>query len=170
MINKMKHIKAFAFDCDGVMTDGTTQVTETGEAYRTFNIKDGFAVQHAIKQGYPIAIISGGNSKGIEHRFKALGVKDIYLAQAHKTEAFENFKKKYNLTNEEIAYMGDDMPDLPLLSICGLPCCPADAVSDIKHKSLFISSFLGGKGCAREILEKVLKLQEKWYTEELHHF
>jgi len=170
MLDKFKKIKAFAFDCDGVMTDGTAQVTEEGKAYRTFNIKDGFAVQHAVKKGYPIAIISGGNSQGIRHRFEALGVKDIFLAQAHKVEAFDTFKQKYGLSNEEIAYMGDDMPDIPLLKLCGLPCCPKDAANDVKVSSQFISTLDGGKGCVRELMECILKTQDKWYSKELHHF
>ena len=93
MLNELKKIKAFAFDCDGVMTNGTALMTENGQALRSFNIKDGFAVQHAVKEQYPITIISGGNNIGIKHRFEALGVKDIYLAQQHKVEAFEKLSQ-----------------------------------------------------------------------------
>jgi 3-deoxy-D-manno-octulosonate 8-phosphate phosphatase (KDO 8-P phosphatase) len=170
MLEKIEYIKAFVFDCDGVMTDGTVQMTDDNTALRSFNIKDGYAVQLAVKQGYPIAIISGGNHKGITHRFESLGVKDVFLAQSHKEEAFKTFCAKYNLKPEEIIYVGDDMPDIPLLKLCGIPCCPKDAASDVKEVSHFISSKKGGKGCVREIIEMVLKAQNRWLGDNLHHF
>lgn len=170
MLEKLKNIKAFVFDCDGVMTDGSIQMTDDGTALRTFHIKDGFAVQHAVKQGYLMAIISGGNHKGIQERFDALGVKDIYLAQSHKAEAFKSFCIQHNLKTEEIVYMGDDMPDMPILVSCGFPCCPKDACNDVKEVSQFISTKKGGKGCAREIIEMVMKSQSRWLVGDLHHF
>lgn len=172
MIDKLNQIKAFAFDCDGVMTSGTTQIDAGGNALRTFNIKDGFAVQHAIKQGYPVAIISGGNNSGISVRFNTLGVKntDIYLGQSNKVSAFKAFCNSYNLIEDDVLYMGDDMPDIPLLKRCGLGCCPKDAANDVIENAIWVSSKEGGKGCAREIIEMVMKVQNSWHNEDLHTF
>ncbi len=169
-MSQFSNIKAFVFDCDGVMTNGTALITETGEGLRSFNIKDGYAIQHAVKKGYPIAIISGGKGMSIEHRFKGLGVKDIYLNQSHKVETFFNFCKKYNLETKDVAYMGDDMPDIPILKICGTACCPKDACNDVLEICTFISSKNGGKGCARELIETTMRAQETWLNETSHHF
>ena len=163
---KLKHAKAFIFDVDGVMTDGSVIGTEEGNFLRSFNIKDGYAIQHAAKLNYPMAIISGGSSNGVNKRFEMLGVKDIYTGQKHKQAAFEAFLTKYNLTPEDIIYMGDDLPDYPLLKIVGVACCPADAAIDILDICHYVSPFKGGHGCVRDIIEKTLKLQEKWWVEE----
>lgn len=164
--DKLITAKAFVFDVDGVMTDGSVIATETGEFLRNFNIKDGYALQHAVKAGYPIAIISGGNSKGVVRRFEQLGIKDIYVGQQHKQEAFNQFLANYNLTPQDIIYMGDDLPDYPLLKIVGVACCPADAAIDIKGICHYVSPINGGKGCVRDIIEKTLKIQDKWWLEE----
>jgi len=166
----LQHIKAFVFDCDGVMTNGTVIIDAKGEGLRNFNIKDGYAVQHAVKQGYPFAILSGGNGQSIYHRFNSLGVIDIYLSQSHKEATFLAFCKKYNLLPSEVAYMGDDMPDIPVLSICGIPTCPRDAVSDVKKVCNWISSRNGGEACVRELIETTMKLQNTWYNDDTHHF
>lgn len=163
---QLKKAKAFVFDVDGVMTDGSVIATEDGHFLRNFNIKDGYAIQHAVKAGYPIAIISGGSSNGMVRRFEILGVKDIYTGQQHKKQAFEEFLAKYNLTAEDIVYMGDDMPDYPLLKRVGVACCPADAAIDILAICHYISPKEGGKGCVRDIIEKTMKLQEKWWGDE----
>ncbi len=164
--SKLKQAKAFIFDVDGVMTDGSVLASEDGHFLRTFNIKDGYAVQHAAKIGYPIAIISGGKSDGIIKRFEALGVKDIYTGQQHKEAAFNEFLAKYSLQPGDIVYMGDDMPDIPLLKIVGVASCPADAAIDVLKICNYISPINGGKGCVRDIIEKTLKLQEKWWVDE----
>jgi len=163
---KLKLAKAFIFDVDGVMTDGSVMASEDGNFLRTFNIKDGYALQHAAKIGYPIAIISGGKSDGIIKRFEALGIKDIYIGQQHKEAAFNDFLNKYNLIPQDIIYMGDDIPDIPLLKIVSVACCPADAAIDVISICNYISPINGGKGCVREVIEKTLKLQEKWWVEE----
>lgn len=165
-----KNIKALVFDCDGVMTNGTAMMTEEGEALRSFNIKDGYAVQHAVKQGIAVAIISGGSGEGMRHRFTKLGVKDIYLGIAHKMDTFNAFCKKYDLTPNEVLYMGDDMPDLPILQICGLPCCPKDAASEVIAICQFISTKNGGEGAVREVIEQVMKTQDIWLNSDSHHF
>lgn len=164
--SKLKKAKAFIFDVDGVMTDGSVIATEDGFFLRNFNIKDGYAIQHAVKLNYPMAIISGGSSKGVTKRFEILGVKDIYTGQQHKKTAFDEFLNRYQLTPEDIIYMGDDMPDYPLLKIVGVSCCPADAAIDILSICDYVSPYAGGKGCVRDIIEKTLKVQEKWWVEE----
>ncbi len=164
--DNLKKAKAFVFDVDGVMTDGSVIATEEGQFLRNFNIKDGYAIQHAVKQGYPMAIISGGSSNGVVRRFEMLGVKDIYTGQQHKKAAFDEFLLKYNLTAADIIYMGDDMPDYPLLKQVGVACCPADAAIDIQSICHYISPYAGGKGCVRDIIEKTLKIHEKWWVDE----
>jgi 3-deoxy-D-manno-octulosonate 8-phosphate phosphatase (KDO 8-P phosphatase) len=158
----LQHIKAFVFDVDGVFTDGTVYLFPEGEFLRAVNIKDGYAVQHAVKNDFIIGIISGGKSEAVRDRFKRLGITDIYLGVSDKVEAFEDFHFKYGLQPEEVLYMGDDIPDLEVMKRVGMPTCPADAVEEIKQVAKYISAFGGGKGCVRDVLEQVLKLQGKW--------
>jgi 3-deoxy-D-manno-octulosonate 8-phosphate phosphatase (KDO 8-P phosphatase) len=166
--NKLKQIKAFVFDVDGVMTDGTVIATEDGHFLRNFNIKDGYALQHAVKAGYHMAIISGGNSLGVVKRFQQLGLKDIYVGQQHKRSAFDEFLNKHGLVPQDVLYMGDDMPDFELMQIAGVAACPQDAAQDIRSICHYISPVPGGKGCVRDVLEKTLKLQSKWWNEDTH--
>jgi 3-deoxy-D-manno-octulosonate 8-phosphate phosphatase (KDO 8-P phosphatase) len=165
---KLKNIKAFVFDVDGVMTDGSVFASEDGQFLRTFNIKDGYAIQHANKLNYPIAIISGGNSQGIIKRFQALGLSDIHVGQQHKKAAFESFLNKHHLSPSEILYMGDDMPDYELLKTVGVATCPQDAAIDIKAICHYISPLNGGKGCVRDVLETTLKIQNNWWNDHTH--
>mgnify|MGYP001941716389 CR=1 FL=1 len=159
---KLHQIKCFIFDVDGVFTDGTVMVMANGDQNRNMNIKDGYALQHAIKQGYKVAIISGGSSEGVRTRFKGLGVTDIYLGQRHKLGAFEDYLAIYNLNPEEILYMGDDLPDYEVMQKVGLACCPANAATEIKTISHYISPKNGGDGCVRDVIEQVLKNHAKW--------
>jgi 3-deoxy-D-manno-octulosonate 8-phosphate phosphatase (KDO 8-P phosphatase) len=168
ILEKLKEVKAFVFDVDGVMTDGSVIATEDGHFLRNFNIKDGYALQHAVKMGYPIAIISGGKSNGVQKRFEQLGVKNIYLGQKHKEDAFNEFLENYDLSAKDILYMGDDLPDYELLKLVGVPTCPKDACIDVKSICTYVSPVSGGKGCVRDILEKTLKVQEKWWSEHSH--
>jgi len=163
---KLHKIKAFVFDVDGVLTDGMVQVSENGDLLRTYNSKDGLAIREAVESGYPIAIITGGSSETIKVRFTILGVKesDIYLRSRVKTPDFEHFCKKYNLQPDEVLFMGDDLPDIAPMRVCGLPCCPADAVPDVKAVAEYISIRNGGDGCVRDIIEQVMKVQGKWDT------
>lgn len=170
LLDKLKQIKAFAFDIDGVLTKGQVLVTEEGHMLRSVNIKDGYALQHAIKQGYPIAIISGGKSMGMHMRFSGLGLTDIFLGQSHKEEAYAAFLRKYQLQTEEVLYMGDDMPDLPLLRKAGIAACPQDATMDVRAVCAYISAISGGEGCVREIIEKVMKLHGTWWNDDTHHW
>jgi 3-deoxy-D-manno-octulosonate 8-phosphate phosphatase (KDO 8-P phosphatase) len=163
-LNKLSEVSAFVFDVDGVMTDSSILVTETGEQLRTFNIKDGYALQLAVKSGYPICIISGGRSQGVVRRLNTLGIKDVHIGVLDKFKVLDNFIQLNKLDPAHILYMGDDIPDLQVMQHVGLPVCPADAAEEIKGISLYISTFKGGKGCVRDVIEKVLKIQGKWMS------
>ena len=155
-------IKAFAFDCDGVMTDSTVEMNSEGQLIRKFNAKDGYAIVKAMKVGYPVAIVSGGHGEIMEKRFKSLGVTDIYQSCTFKIEAIDDFRFKYGVEREEILFMGDDMPDIePMLNV-GLGVAPADAVIDVKAVARHVSEYAGGMGCVRDVIEQVLKAQGKW--------
>ena len=160
--SQLNKIKAFVFDVDGVFTDGTVQVCESGDLLRSYNAKDGYAVRVAVEQGYHIGIITGGSSETIFKRFHPLGVFDIFLKSRNKMPDFLSFCEKYNLKSEEILFMGDDIPDVEIMRACGLPCCPSDAVSEVKSAAVFISDRKGGAGCVREVIERVMVAQGKW--------
>ncbi|OFY53208.1 MAG: 3-deoxy-D-manno-octulosonate 8-phosphate phosphatase [Bacteroidetes bacterium RBG_13_46_8] len=159
---KFSRVKAFAFDVDGVFTNGNVLLHPGGEYVRMMNIKDGYAVQYSIKAGYPVAIITGSYSRMVKKRFAYLGVKDIYMRSEKKTEAFESFRKKHGLEAENILYMGDDIPDYQVMMQAGVPVCPADAAEEIKGIAVYISHQRGGEGCVRDIVEQVLRLHGKW--------
>lgn len=168
--DKLQNIRTFIFDVDGVLTTGSVLVTEEGDMLRSVNIKDGYALQHAVKQGYNIAIISGGNSQGIFHRFHGLGINQIYLGQKSKTEAFQMVLTDFSVSASEVAYIGDDMPDYPVLKLAGMPCCPADAAEDVLQICQYVAQAKGGLGVAREILEQTMKLHGTWWNDDTHHW
>ncbi len=155
-------VKAFAFDVDGVLSAQIIPMDANGVPMRTANIKDGFAMQAAIKLEYPMAIITGGRTQAVKNRFTELGVKDIYLGASGKIHQLNDWMSKRNLKPEEIMYMGDDLPDREVMSIVGVPVCPADAVHEIKVLCKYISDKNGGEGCARDVIEQVLRAHEKW--------
>ena len=155
-------ISAFAFDIDGVMTDNTIQVTETGELLRTMHIRDGYALQWAIKQGYPIAIITGGSSQGVIARLQKLGIQAIFSGVTDKLTVLQTWCTEQQINPDEVLYMGDDIPDIAPMQAVGLPTCPADACSETLQLAKYVSPIAGGKGCVRDVIEKVLKLQGKW--------
>jgi 3-deoxy-D-manno-octulosonate 8-phosphate phosphatase (KDO 8-P phosphatase) len=158
----LSKVKAFVFDVDGVFTDGKIYLFSSDEFVRAVNIKDGYAVRHAIDRGYPVGIISGGNSETVRERFRKLGVTDIYLNSIDKKDNLEDFYFKYHLEPASILYMGDDIPDYEVMQRCGIPTCPSDAAIEIKSLSKYISNFKGGEGCVRDVIEQVLRLQGKW--------
>lgn len=158
-----KKIKTFVLDVDGVLTDGSILILNDGEFARRMNIKDGYALQLAIKRGYRILIISGGTSEAVKIRFQKLGIQDVYLNVSDKKEILINYIVHHNLLREEILYMGDDIPDLEVMKMAGLACCPADAVAEIKEISHYVSPATGGEGCVRDVIEKVLKLNNHWH-------
>lgn len=159
----LQSVKAFAFDVDGVFTNGKIYLFSENEFVRAVNIKDGFALQYAVKKGYPVAVITGGNSEIVKKRFEALGITDIYLNSSDKLDHFKDFYHKYNLAPESILYMGDDLPDYDVMKKCGIPTCPADAAVEIKSISNYISNYNGGEGCVRDVIEQVLRLKNDWF-------
>ena len=166
MINyNLKKIKAIVFDVDGVLSAETITMAATGEPLRTVNIKDGYAIQLAQKMGLRIAILTGGNTSAIRTRYENLGVQAIYMKCSVKITTFEEFLEKYQLSADEVIYVGDDIPDYEVMKRCGCPCCPADACSDIKAISLYVSDRKGGYGCGRDIVEQVLRAQGKWLSD-----
>lgn len=163
MINyDLSKIHAIIFDIDGVLSRQTISLHPNGEPMRTVNIRDGYAIQYAVKCGLKIAIISGAKTEAVRHRYAGLGVTDIILGSSVKIKDFESLCSKYSLESEEIIYVGDDIPDYEIMKLVGLPCCPADAAQEIKNISKYISPFNGGEGCGRDIIEQVLKSQSKW--------
>jgi 3-deoxy-D-manno-octulosonate 8-phosphate phosphatase (KDO 8-P phosphatase) len=162
-LNKLDKIKAFVLDIDGVLTDASIHVTESGEQLRRFNVRDGYAMQLAVRKGYKICVISGGKSASVILRLQGLGITDVHLGITKKLEVYNNFINQNQLKPENVLYMGDDIPDLPVMRIAGLKACPADAVEEVKEISDYISSKSGGSGCVRDIIEKVLKVQDNWY-------
>lgn len=163
---KLRKITTFIFDYDGVMTDGTLILQHKGQPLRSANVKDGYALQLANKLGYRIVIISGGFSESMENRFGSLNIEDVFLGVKDKTVVFDKYIKDNNLSEEEIIYMGDDIPDYRVMKRVGVPVCPSDASEEIKNISVYISDKQGGKGCVRDIIEQVLKVHGKWMTEE----
>jgi len=159
---ELRKVKAFVFDVDGVLSNSTMGLHPGGEPMRTINIKDGYALQLAIKKGYPIAIITGGNSSAVKKRFLNLGITDIYLNSFDKRKNLIHFVNKQGLEASSVLYMGDDLPDYNPMQFVGFPTCPADAVAEIKQISRYISHLNGGEGCARDIIEQVLRLHRKW--------
>ncbi|MBQ9560856.1 MAG: HAD hydrolase-like protein [Prevotella sp.] len=165
MINyDLKAVKAIIFDVDGVLSTNTIQMSPDGMPVRTVNIKDGYAIQLAIKMGLRLAIISGGTDKGVEERYRKLGMKDIFMSCSTKIEVFRKCLADNGLTAEEVIYVGDDIPDYEVMQMAGCPCCPADACSDIKEISTYISPYKGGEGCARDIIEQVMRAQGHWLS------
>lgn len=158
----LPNIKTFIFDVDGVLTDGKILINSDGELLRSFDTKDGYAIKCALLKGFKIAIITGGRNEAVRERFKELGVFDIYLGAHHKLDAYQDLMDNYDLKAEEILYIGDDIPDIPVMEKVGLGCCPADAVPDVKARADYISHKKGGKGCVRELIEQVLRVQGKW--------
>ena len=163
-------IKTLIFDVDGVLTNGFFQIASDGEQLRTMYVKDGYALQLAVKKGYRVAILSGGRSNVLTERFKYLGVTDVFLAVNNKMDCFSKYVQDNNLDKSEILYMGDDIPDYKVMSNVSVPCCPADAAEEIKSLSLYISPYDGGRGCVRDIIEQVMKVHGKWFDDEAHHW
>lgn len=159
---KLQTISCFIFDVDGVLTDGSLVLFENGEQTRTMNIRDGYALQAAVKAGYKVAIISGGRSESVKTRLNGLGVMDVYIGADNKKEKFDEVVSMYDLKPENILYMGDDLPDFEVMKISGVPTCPADAAREIKAISVYVSDKKGGDGCVRDVIEQVMMLHGKW--------
>jgi len=163
---ELLNVKAFVFDVDGVLSRDVSPLDENGEPMRTANVKDGYAMRIALKNGYPIAIISGAKNENIRKRYNNLGVDEIYLAVDDKTDSYNEFLAKHNIDAANVLFMGDDIPDYPLMKLSGVPTCPADAVTEIKLAAKYISDKNGGEGCVRDVVEQVLRAAGKWNNAE----
>lgn len=166
MLYLFNQITTFAFDVDGVLTDGTLILLPGGEMARTMNIKDGYALQLAVKKGYHVVIISGGLSNLVQERLKKLGVKDVYMAVKDKRQVLTQWMQTHGVKPDQVLYMGDDVPDIAPMELVGLPCCPADACVEVQAISRYISPLKGGAGCGRDVIEKVMRLHQKWQITE----
>ena len=169
MINyDLRKIRAIIFDIDGVLSAETITLAPDGLPMRTVNIKDGYAIQLAVKMGLRIAIMTGANVDSIRVRYEGLGVEDIYVGCSVKIKTYEQFLQKYGLTDDEVMYMGDDIPDIRAMKKCGLKVCPADAVHEVLEIADYISDKKGGEGCIRDVVEQTLRSQDKWLQKEAY--
>lgn len=166
----LKHINTFIFDYDGVLTDGSVITTNDGEAHRISNVKDGYALQLARKKGYKVAVISGARSESMMHRMKALQIEDVFLGIEKKQETYREYLKMNRLKPEHVLFMGDDIPDYEVMLEAGVSACPANAAEEIKSVAKYISHYDGGKGCVRDVIEQVLKVQGKWMNDDAYHW
>lgn len=162
----LKKIRGFAFDVDGVLSPSTIPMSDSGEPMRMVNIKDGYALQLAVKKGYHIAIITGGRTESVRFRYEALGIKDVFLGASHKIDIFKTWMKSRGLAPEETLYMGDDIPDLHCMREAGLACAPCDACHEALKIASYISRSIGGYGCGRDVIEQVLRANGDWMSDE----
>ena len=160
----LENITTFVFDVDGVFTDGSLLIDSKGELLRKMSVKDGYALKTALVKGYNVCIITGGTNEGVRSRLTGLGVKDIYLGAHHKEQPFLEYLEKQAIAAENVLYMGDDLPDIPPMRLAGLPCCPQDAVPEVKAVAKYISHKNGGDTCVRDVIEQVLKVRGDWNT------
>ena len=166
MINyDLNKIRAIIFDVDGVLSCQTIPLSPLGEPVRTVNIHDGYAIQLAVKTGLHLAIITGGRGEELLLRYQRLGLTDIVMNAGVKVVAYEQLKQRCGFSDDEIIYMGDDIPDYELMKRVGCPCCPADACPEIKEGSCYVSRYPGGQGCVRDVIEQVLRAQNKWMSD-----
>ena len=167
MINyDLTKLRAIIFDLDGVLSSETIALAVDGTPLRTVNIKDGYAIQLAMKMGLRIAILSGCKIEAVRKRYEGLGMQDIYLGAAVKIQIYDEFLKKYGLKDDEVMFMGDDIPDLEVMRRVGCPVCPADACTEVRELSLYVSQRKGGMGCGRDVIEQTLRAQDKWLSDE----
>ena len=159
---RLSSITTFIFDVDGVLTDGKLHISENGELLRQMNVKDGYALKHALNKGYEICIISGGKNPAVKSRLEGLGITKVYLGIDNKIESLDEFSNLNDIPFESMCYMGDDIPDIPVMKVVGLAVCPQDAVPEVKAISHYISHKNGGDTCVRDIIEQVLKVQNNW--------
>jgi 3-deoxy-D-manno-octulosonate 8-phosphate phosphatase (KDO 8-P phosphatase) len=164
LTDRFSAIRAFVFDMDGVLTDGGLWLMESGEWVRRMHIRDGYALQLAVRMGYPVAVISGSASKPVEARLRKLGVSELHMGVDDKAACLITLISAWGMPAEAVLFMGDDVPDLPALTVAGLGCCPSDACRDVTEKAAYVSSHRGGEGCVREVIERVLRCKGDWYA------
>lgn len=162
----LTRIRGLAFDVDGVLSASNVFLFgDSGQPNRTANIKDGYALQLAVKKGLEVAIITGGGSEAVRARYEGLGIRRVYMRAAVKARVFEEWLAETGLSPEEVLYMGDDIPDYEVMRRCGCPCCPSDAAAEIREASVYVSPLAGGYGCVRDVTEQVLRAQGKWMSD-----
>jgi 3-deoxy-D-manno-octulosonate 8-phosphate phosphatase (KDO 8-P phosphatase) len=167
MINyDLTKIRTIIFDVDGVLSAETITLGEDGQPRRTVNIKDGYAIQLAMKLGLRIAIITGCRIEAVGLRYRGLGMEDIYLGASVKIKTYEEYKTRYGFRDDEVMYMGDDIPDLEIMRLVGCPVCPKDACTEVKEASLYVSHLKGGYGCGRDVIEQTLRAQGRWMMDD----
>ena len=166
----LQPITTLIFDYDGVLTDGSVLTTENGDQLRVGHVRDGYALHLALKKGYNVAIISGGTSYSIVKRCESIGISDVFINIGNKMETFQTYVKQKNASLNQVLYMGDDIPDYPVMKIAGLSACPVDAAEEIKAISNYISHYKGGHGCVRDIIEQIMKIQGKWMNDDGYHW
>lgn len=159
---RLTKISTFIFDVDGVLTDGKVIVTESGELLRNLNSKDGYALQLAIKKGYRIAVISGGNNEPVKKVLERSGITDIFIREHDKLQCYKDYIYTHSLQDDEVLFMGDDLPDWEVMKRVGVAACPNDAATEIKEISVYISDRKGGEACVRDIIEQTMRVQGKW--------
>lgn len=162
LLDQFRAVTTFVFDMDGVLTDGSLLILDNGQFIRRMHIKDGFALQLAVKKGYRVAVISGSVSDPATIRLQRLGIRDIYMGVSNKKACLEAYMQEHGLQPAEVLFMGDDIPDYEVMKSIGMPCAPADAAPEIRELARYISPLTGGTGCVRDVLEKVLKLNHHW--------
>ncbi|MBO9620102.1 MAG: HAD hydrolase family protein [Niabella sp.] len=167
LLQRFQKVRVFMFDIDGVLTNGDILVLESGEMARTMNTKDGYALQLAVKHGYKIIIVSGSAPSAVQLRLNRLGIEEVHFQVRDKKSFVKDLMATRGINADEALFMGDDMPDLPVFDLVSLSCCPQDAVGDVQRGAKFISGFPGGRGCVREVIEKVLRANDQWGTEPL---
>lgn len=168
VLELFRDIHTLIFDVDGVLTDSNVLVLEDGKLLRRMSIRDGYALKTAVESGLNVVVITGGKSEGVKVRLQNLGIKNIYTGVRDKLDKYEEYLLLNDIDSSEeagILYMGDDLPDYEVMRRVGLPCCPRDAAQEIVNISRYITTVNGGAGCAREVIEKILKLQGKWFEE-----
>lgn len=167
---QLHHIRLFAFDYDGVFTDGTVWMLPDGTPLRSAYVRDGYAVQWAVKQGLDLAVVTGGKEAAVTARMAALGVHQVYLGSDNKLAVMERICLEKGILPSEVAYMGDDVPDLPVLEWVGMAACPSDAIPEVRAVCDYVSPFAGGRGCVRDVLEQTLRLKGRWMDTGAHHW
>jgi 3-deoxy-D-manno-octulosonate 8-phosphate phosphatase (KDO 8-P phosphatase) len=167
---KLSAITTFIFDYDGVLTDGKVLVINESEQLRSSNVKDGYAMQYAVKKGYKLCIISGGKSDSMSQRMNSLGINDVFLGVERKIDVYNKYLTDNNIDKSQVLYMGDDIPDYEVMMSVGVATCPSDAATEIKSVADYISDAKGGDGCVRDIIEQVLRLHDNWFHKDAFHW
>ncbi len=165
--NNLKRVKLIALDVDGVLTNNDFLCTEEGELLRTMYARDGYGLARAMKEGLKVIIITAGRSKGVLSRLEGLGISKVFMDTKIKLPVLQQFCEENDIAKEEVLYMGDDIWDMESLAWAGASACPKDAVPEVKGVVQYISNYDGGRGCVREVVEMILKLQNKWWVPEV---